>query len=132
MSVAQKLRTLSRESLVLWRQVLDRPVEMPYWEARSKPVQDLVGAELIFIRPGDDNQTYTADLGVGYECLRFNDLQRSLLIKLSSGRPLPMKEYLAWANVKGIGTRLEFMRELTLISVIEATNTPNGVIFKLK
>lgn len=133
MSIAEimkKLKGLSQESLVLWRQVLDQPVQMPFWEARSKPVQDLVKIGLVWIIPGTDLQTYTADLSFDCATFRFSDVQRKLLTKMSEG-PLAMKDYLPWATENGIKDRLSFMRDLTSLGVIQAKNMDGGVIFHL-
>lgn len=129
--VHTRLAGLSAEALLLWRQILDRSVRMPCWEARSKPVQDLVSAGLIFLWPADCGRfLYTAVLSSG--CFQFGltDLQRDLMTELT-GEVVPIGEYLKWAEAREIENRLEFVRNLMFLGMVKTKVVDTKVVLSL-
>lgn len=128
--ISSRLKKLSPEALTVWRQIVNRPIKVSFSVAQSAPVQELVEAALAYLRPEESVREYGIHLSKACQPLRLNSEQRNLVIKLSAG-PMHMKKYLAWAREEGIEHRLEFLKPLTELLVIEATNTTDGIVLKL-
>lgn len=128
--VSDRLRKLSPEALIVWRQVVNRPIKVTFSVAQSAPVQELVEAALIFLRPEEAGRAYGIHLSKVCEPLQLSSDQRNLVIKLSAG-PMHMKKYLDWAGEEGIEHRLEFLKSLTDLKIVEAVHQTDGILLKL-
>lgn len=128
-----KLVSLSSASLVIWRQVLNQPVKMPFWEAKSEPVQALVKAGLINLEVEGEGTyvIFTADLQKDFLKYRFTANQKLFLAKLAEG-PLPVEEYMQWAQANKVGDPTPFVDALKELYVIKFVWRTGGVVFTLR
>lgn len=131
--VSAKLLGLSSASLLVWRQVLNQPMKMPFWEAKSEPVQALVKAGLISLEfEGVGTYAiYTADLQKDFLRYRFTADQKLFLAKLTEG-PLPIEQYIPWARAHNIDDPLTLVRALHEIFVIKYKIEPGKILFMFR
>lgn len=131
--LSAKLLSLSSASLFVWRQVLNQPVKMPFWEAKSEPVQALVKAGLINLEVEGEGTyaIFTADLQKDFLKYRFTANQKLFLTKLAEG-PLPVEKCIPWARAHNIDDPLTFVQVLNDIFVIKYKTETGKILFMLR
>lgn len=125
-----KTKQLSKQALILWRQVLDAPIDMPVWETTRPDVKELMDSELVTLT-SEVSPKFTMDLASQCRHLRFSPTQRSLLARIAEGR-FTGRDLHEWAEESKLELPLELMQQLMDINVVSMEVIRGETIYSLK
>lgn len=121
-----ELSVLSQEAVILWRQILNGPVDVPAWEIKRFDVQEVISTGMVRKTVGVYPK-YTLQLSAKFAHFGFDDTQRNFLTVL----PLTMGEAYCWAEENHIIAVRSFIQNLIDLRVVVIDSSEGEEIIRM-